>query len=263
MARQFPSLREALASKPAVFGGGLNSPSWFAVDAYMRAGFDFVGIDNQHTVLDAETSALVIQPLVWTGFPAIIRTNSHDRFQIAKVLDSGAEAVIIPMVDTPEQAAAIAGAAHYPPNGARSNGSFRSDVGALSHEERDAYGMVFPMIETLEGYNNAEAIISLEQVDGIYIGPSDLAIALNKMPPMSAFTTDTLKENVEYLASLCKKHGKVLGAFTAGVEITQMYVEWGVQIATIGTEAGFVAEAAGNLVRGLHGGEAQTAKAGY
>ena len=256
MTRDFPSLREALASKPAVLGAGLNTPSWFAVDAYMRAGFDFVGVETQHTVVDVERAAEIIAPLEWIGFPAIIRTNDHDRFQIAKVLDAGAEAVIIPMVDNAEQAAAIAGAAHYPPNGGRSNGAFRADVGSLSHEDRDAHGMVFPMIETLEGYRNAEEIIALPQVDGVYIGPSDLAIGLGKMPPMSAFTGDALREDIEHLAALCKKHGKVLGAFTIGVEITQRYIEWGVQIATIGSEAFFIAEASNALIKGLRGDDA-------
>jgi 4-hydroxy-2-oxoheptanedioate aldolase len=261
MARQFPSLKEALASKPQVLGGGLYTASWYVLDAYMRAGFDFVNIDNQHTVVDGELAAEIIQPLSWIGFPAIIRTNDHDRFQIAKALDSGAEAVIVPMVDTPEQAAAIAAAAHYPPNGARSNGSFRADVGSMSHEERDAYGMVFPMIETAEGFKNAEAIISLEQVDGVYIGPSDLAIAHNKMPPMSAFTTDAIKEEVQHLAALCKKHGKVLGAFTIDAETTQKFIDWGTQIITIGSEAGFVAAAASSTLKALRGGEAATKSA--
>lgn len=260
---QFTSLKEAIASKPFVIGAALSSPNWWVIDAYMRAGFDFVGPETQHTTLDVETAALMIEPLVWTGFPAVIRTNDHDRFQIAKVLDSGAEGVIIPMVDNAQQAAAIAAAAHYPPNGARSNGAFRADVGALSHEERNEHGLVFPMIETLEGYQNAEEIISLEQVDGVYIGPSDLAIGLNKMPPMAAFTGDALKENVEYLAGLCKKYGKVLGAFTIGVEITQRYIDWGVTMATIGNEMAFVGEAAGATVKGLRGGDADAPKSLY
>lgn len=263
MARDFPSLREALASKPAVLGAGLNTPSWYAIDAYMRAGFDFLGVETQHTIIDIEKAAEIIAPLEWIGFPAIIRTNDHDRFQIAKALDAGAEAVIIPMVDTAEQAAAIAAAAHYPPNGGRSNGAFRGDVGALSHEERDAHGMVFPMIETLEGYLNAEEIIALEQVDGVYIGPSDLAIGLGKMPPMSAFTGDAIKENIEHLASLCKKYGKVLGAFTLGVEVTERYLDWGVQIATISSEVVFVAEGANALMSGLRGAEVKGSRGIY
>lgn len=259
---QYPSLKEKLAAGSPVIGGGLSSKLWFPIDAYIAAGYDFLGIDTQHSPINVEDAVDLITPLKHFGFPTIIRTNANNDAQIGKALDGGAEGVIVPMVNNGAEAAKVAAAAKYPPKGVRSNGAFRADVGALSHADRDEHGLIFAMIETAEGFEKAEEIIATDGIHGIYIGPSDLSIALG-MEGYKGFTTDQLKGPIETIKALCEKHGKYLGAFSGSVENNLNFISWGVQLVNAGNEQGYMAAGATQFINALRAGEGSGGASAY
>lgn len=161
----------------------LDSP--VSTERVSRLGYDYVCLDAQHGFLDLGglTRGLMA---VQAGGSAVglVRVGANDPFHIGQALDAGAAGVIVPLVDTAEQAAAAVSAAKYPPSGRRSYGPMRSGqrIGprpAVANAET----VVLAMIETPAGLANVEQICATPGLDGVYIGPSDLRIAIGGAYP--------------------------------------------------------------------------------
>src|SRR5262249_31906176 len=129
---------------------------------------------------------------------------------IGRVLDAGADGVIVPMVSTAAEARAAVAACRYPPAGVRSFGPMRADLG-LEMAQIEGRACCFVMIETAEGLANVEQICAVPGLAGVYIGPADLSIGLG-LNPMLAFSTDQLQAPVEAIRSACAGNGLVMGA---------------------------------------------------
>ncbi|MCK9897947.1 HpcH/HpaI aldolase/citrate lyase family protein [Frankia sp. AgB32] len=259
-----PSLRAIWESDQVALGGWVTSGHEFALQAYRRAGFDYVGIDCQHSVLtEAEAARLLVRGRD-DDPPTIVRVSKNDSALIARLADCGVDGVIVPMVSSPEDAIDAVRAVRYPPSGVRSFGPIRpglpsTDLAAMA----DRVG-IFVMIETVEGLENVADIVGVPGVTGVYIGPADLSIGLG-LNPMAAFTTDQLVEPIERIRGACEATGVVLGMHQLDAASTGRWVDRGVRMATIGSDTGIFAAAAGRELalargsgRGPDGGSAST-----
>lgn len=187
-------LGRALATKPRVFGGWVVGPTETGPEAFARAGYDYVGFDLQHGYLSDADVASMLRRLEHVAIGTAVRLPAPDPAQIGRVLDAGADAVIIAMVECAEQAAAAVAAARYAPRGVRSFGPLRASMG-VDPATLEARASVYAMIETATGAEAVDEICAVDGLSGTYVGPADLAITLGH-PPTQAWTQPEVVEAI-------------------------------------------------------------------
>ncbi|KAK3724826.1 hypothetical protein LTR37_000874 [Vermiconidia calcicola] len=200
------------------------------VIAYLagQADGDFVMIDMEHAPLTMDVVTRMVHAYAASSrgnrFP-LVRIPSHGVEWVKWALDSGAAGVIVPMVGNAAEMKAIIDRAVYPPGGRRSFGPLYAP---FAHPEGAASGMggyferakrgeiaLLPMIESKEGLQNAEEILSLEHVSGVFIGPADLRLSIG-LPPAIAGEEPQFLDALRRITNAAKKHGKVVGCMGMG-----------------------------------------------
>lgn len=177
-------LRALLADGGTAFGAWILMSGPAGAEMIGGLGFDYVCIDCQHGLLGYEEMRDII--LVLKGLPTtpIVRVPSNDASWIGKALDTGAEGVIVPLVNSAADAQRAATASRFPPLGDRSFGLARGHLAlGRTPDEINREVLCFAMIETADGLAAADEICSTPGIDGVYIGPSDLALSLG-VPPL-------------------------------------------------------------------------------
>lgn len=159
---------------------------WIALDSPVSTerigllGFDYIAFDAQHGLFGYDGLLRGMQAVDAGGRSAsVVRVGANDRYHIGRALDAGARAVVVPLVDNAEEAAAAVDYTRYPPNGSRSYGPMRSGlrIGPTPAAVLDEVACV-AMIETAHGLDNVESICAVAGLAGVYVGPSDLTLAL-------------------------------------------------------------------------------------
>ncbi len=207
-------VRTVLQGAASGRGGGLRRGLWLTcLDAYglevaIGCGLDWVGVDLQHGNIEVSDLAGLLRVAEAAGVPMFARTPSHDAAILARVLDTGVSGVIIPMVQSADQARAIVSACRVPPKGARSTGGCRARLG-VSHAPDEP--LVLPMVETAAGLQHAVEILAVAGVDGVFVGPYDLSLSAGLPAPDSPQTIEALR----HVIALARAAGKVAG-FMAG-----------------------------------------------
>ena len=238
------SLEAAWAEDGAALGGWVTGSLEFSVELFRRAGYDYIGLDCQHSVYSEAQAAAVIARLAPDGPAILVRVSKNDEALISRVCDAGADGVIVPLVNTADEAAAAVAATRYPPAGVRSFGPIRPDLRGLALGELSGRVSVFAMIETADGLKNVEEITAVDGLAGIYIGPADLSIGLG-FDPLKAFTTDQLVEPVERIRKACANSGVILGMHQVSPATSITWIGRGVRLATITADTGLFLSAAG------------------
>lgn len=176
-------LKNKLLQKKTAVGSWvtLNHPA--IVEIMCRAGFEWVTIDLEHSVIDLGACENLIRTARLSDVPALVRLTSNDTQQIKRVMDAGASGVIVPMVKTTEDVQAIVDAVYYPPQGKRGVGLARAQgYGANFKEYKESLErhepIIIVQIEHIDAVKNIDAILSHELVDGFMIGPYDLSGSL-------------------------------------------------------------------------------------
>ena len=208
--------------KPVTLGW-LSIANSFSAEVMARQGFDALCIDLQHGATGMSDLLAMLQAVSQTDTTPVVRVPSSDPATIMKALDFGAYAIIVPLVNTAEEAAKAVAACRYPPTGMRSSGPVRAMHygGADYLAKADEEIVVMAMIETREGLANLDAICATPGLDAVYIGPSDLSFALGLPPRMD--NTDPLHlDTCNRILEAAHRHGKkacmhcVSAAFAAG-----------------------------------------------
>jgi 4-hydroxy-2-oxoheptanedioate aldolase len=247
------SLKNAWDNNRAAVGGWVSGGGEFTLDLYRRAGYDYVGIDCQHTPMNEAIVAAMLQRTP-AGSPAtVVRVSKNDSALIGRVVDAGADGVIIPMVNTADEAAAAVAAVRYPPHGMRSFGPMRPDLRVDDLVALSARVSVFVMIETVDGLDNVEKITAVEGVAGVYVGPADLSIGLG-LNPMAAFTSDQLVEPISRIRRACESAGVVLGMHQANAATAATWISRGVRLVSLGGDTAVFLSAAIAGLRDALGG---------
>lgn len=205
------ALENRWVKNQAATNAWISMPQPFHAELAVAAGFDAVTIDLQHGLVEMRDVPNVLAGVHPGAFP-MVRVPWLDPAAIMKAMDCGAMGVIVPMVNTPEQAAEMASYGLYPPQGVRSNGPIRTlvtqgmEYGAKANE----MSYRFAMIETKEAVANAEAILSTPGVDGFYMGPADLARSHGYAPKLDHEDGELL-DIIMHVLKIGKRLGKRAG----------------------------------------------------
>jgi 4-hydroxy-2-oxoheptanedioate aldolase len=210
------AVREVL-SKPAI-GAWCVMPGSFSAEVMARAGFDWICIDLQHGLIGYQEMVAMLQGVGVTGVPALVRVPWNDPSWIMKALDAGAAGVIVPLVNSPTDAAAAADACRYPPDGYRSWGPVRASLGIKDFTPELANGSVVcaVMVETVPALDQLEAIVSVPGVDAVFIGPSDFALSMGFAPRSDEHEH---RRRLETVPAVCQAHGVVAGIACGSIDL--------------------------------------------
>ncbi len=242
--------QKMLAGQPA-FGFGLGMGSPLIAELLSRSGIDFVMIDRQHGSWGDDSAIAALVAI--TGSPAIpmARVARNDYTLIGRLLDEGAMGIIVPMVDTPEQAQAVADACRLPPTGKRSWGWGRAKVyGADYPTWIDEQLFVAVQLESAEAVENAEAILGTPGIDGCWTGPSDLSLSLG-FPPAQMDEREEHAQALEKILQACKNTGKIPGFAGRSVDDALHRAKQGFRFLTATNDGSILEKGAGAAVSQL------------
>lgn len=178
-------LRARLAGGDFIVSGWSSMRDVIILERLLQGPFGAVAFDMQHGMHDEASVAAGIQLAAHMGTPAIVRVPVDGYPLVSRVLDFGAAGVILPMIETAEDARRLVAVAKYPPLGSRSYGPTRAvqlhryASGAEYFQRANHDTLAFAMIETPAAYAALDEILAVEGLDGVFIGPSDLSIALS------------------------------------------------------------------------------------
>jgi 4-hydroxy-2-oxoheptanedioate aldolase len=224
------------AGTPA-FGAWCSIPSPFSAELLGAEGFDYVCIDCQHGLIDYDSMWPMVQALARTVATPLVRVPSNDAAWVGKALDAGAEGVIVPLVNTGDEAARAVAACRYPPEGVRSFGPVRS--GLLLGVDPPTVNravLCLVMIETLRALEVADEICATPGLDGVYIGPADLSISMG-LTPATMHESHEHADALETIRSACEAHGITAGIHTSGAEHARRYAEAGFRMCTLPSDS--------------------------
>lgn len=214
----------------------LDSP--VSTERIARLGYDYVALDAQHGLIGYNGMLTGLMAIDASGQAAgVVRVEANNATAIGKALDSGAVAVIVPLVNDAQDAADAVKYAKYPPHGIRSYGPMRSAlrVGPVPAES-DATTMVFAMIETPGGLENVEEIAAVEGLDGLYVGPSDLALAIGAAFPGDPAIKDEFEAALKRVSAAAAQAGIAAGIHNANGDLAHQRLGEGYTFATVASD---------------------------
>jgi 4-hydroxy-2-oxoheptanedioate aldolase len=219
--------------------GWLSVGNSFTAEVMARQGFDALCIDMQHGLIDYNDVWPMLQAISQTDTVPVVRVPWNDPQIIMKALDAGAYGLIVPLINTADEAAAAVSAARYPPAGIRSFGPVRAGMyaGANYAQEANDEIVVFGMIETKQGIDNVDAICATPGLDGVYIGPADLSFALG-LPPQGDNETPIHLETCDRIRDTAHKHGKKAAMHTASARFSAGSVARGFDLVMLTSDIG-------------------------
>jgi 4-hydroxy-2-oxoheptanedioate aldolase len=227
------------AGQPAV-GTWLSLGSITASRFMARAGFNWLTVDIEHSLVDWETATHMFGSIADAGCTALARVPGNRHDHIKRVLDNGAMGVVVPMVNSREEAEHAVAAMLYPPVGNRSvGGSVHAlNFGATANEyyaHANEELLVVLQCEHITAVENADKIFSVPGIDAIFVGPNDLAQSMrskDNKPPSAQAT----KEAMDHILKTCKKHGVAPGLHTGSADEANARIAEGWQFIAITSE---------------------------
>jgi len=243
------------AGRPQV-GTWLSFGSVFATRLMARVGFPWLTVDMEHSPIDWSQAAALFGAIADAGCVPLVRVPCGDHVLIKRVLDAGAHGIVVPMVNTVEQAQVAIAAAKYPPTGNRSVGgglhalNFDATAGDYYKHANDEI-LVVLQTESPEGVENAEKIYSLPGVDAIFVGPNDLSFQM-RGPDGADPTPDELEAMLQRVLSTGKKVGTPVGLHVQTVEMVEKRIAEGWQFIALASELKMMVNEAQRLVSGLN-----------
>jgi 4-hydroxy-2-oxoheptanedioate aldolase len=242
-------LRTLWKSGSAAVNGWLAIPNSFSAETMAHQGWDTLTIDMQHGMIDYSTMIPMLQAISTTSTVPVVRVPWLEPGILMKTLDAGAYGVICPMVNTREDAQKLVAYTHYAPRGTRSFGPVRATLYAGADYAQHANDTIvtFAMIETAQALDNLDEILSVEGLDAIYIGPSDLSLALGCTPAFDDLEPKAA-EAVEHILARAKAHGVVAGIHNGTPESALKRIAKGFQFVTISSDARLMAAGAQQII---------------
>lgn len=249
--------KQAIAQQQAQIGLWVSLGSSYSAEICAGAGFDWLLIDGEHGPNDTLTLLLQLQAIAaYPGVHPVARVpmghGEVGEMLIKQYLDVGAQTLLVPMVDTAEQAAKIVRAARYPQNdgqgGIRGMGGARASAWgrrADYYHEANAQVCVLVQVESLEGLKNLDAIAATEGVDGVFIGPADLSAAMGHVgnpghPQVQAAIADAIAR--------IQQAGKAVGILTPNESLAHKYLELGCSFVAVGLDTSLLVQATSGLL---------------
>lgn len=206
------------------------------------AGFDWILIDTEHSPNELPDVVAQLQALATSPATPIVRPAWNDPVLIKRILDGGAQSLLLPFVQNVEEAKAAVAATRYPPHGIRgvTTSGRGGGFGRIKDYLKKAPGeiCVLVQIETREALADLEGIAGVEGVDGVFIGPADLSASMGHLGDQAhPEVQDAIRDAVTRL----KKLGKPAGILTGVEEQARRYIEWGYTFVAVGADLGLLA----------------------
>lgn len=237
--------------KPAL-NGWLALPDSFSAEVMAHQGFDALTIDLQHGLVDYQRMVAILQAISTTATVPLVRVPWLDPAALMKALDAGAYGVICPMISTPEEAQRLLSYTRYAPQGTRSFGPVRASLyaGADYAVHANCTVLAFAMIETAQALDNLDAILAVEGLEAIYVGPSDLSLALGCKPVFDD-VEPKVAQALAHIAERARAHGVVAGVHCGRADVAQQRVDLGYRFVTIGSDTRILANGAQDLLAAM------------
>ena len=257
-------LRTIWKSGGAVVNGWLAIANSFSAETMAHQGWDSLTIDLQHGVVDYQGMVPMLQAISTTSTVPVVRVPWLEPGILMKTLDAGAYGVICPMINSREDAQKLVAYTHYAPRGTRSFGPVRALLygGADYPTHANDTIVTFAMIETAKALDNLDDILSVEGLDAIYIGPSDLSLALGCTPTFDDLDPQAAQA-VEHILARAKAHGIVAGIHNGTAESALKRIAKGFQFVTVSSDARLMAAGAQGVIAKMRAGQAPKESSAY
>jgi 4-hydroxy-2-oxoheptanedioate aldolase len=264
--RPNPVKRALKAGQPSV-GTWLSLGSVTAARFMARSGFPWLTVDIEHSLVDWETATHMFASIADAGCTALARVPANRHDHIKRVLDNGAHGIVVPMVNSREEAERAVAAALYPPAGNRSVGgsvhalnfaTTAADYYAHANDEL----LIVLQCEHIQAVQDAESIFSVPGIDAIFVGPNDLAASMrgkDGKPPSGQAT----KEAMDHILKTCKKHKVAPGLHCGSADEVNARIEEGWQFLAIGSELKMLLDGTNTVLQKLGGGRGKPEMAKY
>jgi 4-hydroxy-2-oxoheptanedioate aldolase len=243
------SFRQRVRAREVLLGTFLQLGSPVATEIAAQAGFDWLLVDLEHGAGSEATLLADLQAMSASSVGALVRVEVGERLRIGRVLDAGANGVMVPRIVSAEQAAEVARFLRYPPQGVRgvalgtrSAGFGRVAVGDVSTLNDNVVGVL--QIETLESVEAVDAIAAIDGVDVLFIGPSDLSVALGVPGQLEH---PRFRDALERIRAAARAHGKTVGTLLRNAQEVEAALRDGITFIGISSEASVLA----NAIRGV------------
>lgn len=249
------SLKQRIAARELTVGSWLSFGYPAVCEIMATAGFDWLAIDMEHTAIDMSQAQQLIQIIDLAGCTPLVRVGENDPLAIKRPMDAGAHGVIVPMVNTPDDARRAAAAVRYPPFGTRGVGLGRAQAYGLGFEKYRAWAeretILIVQIEHIEGVDNLEQILAVDGVDGFIVGPYDLSASLGRPGDFAHPDVAAALDRVRTIMNQSRKVGGYhvvhsnRSEFTDRIEQGYRFIAYGDDMVflaeKVGAEAGFAA----------------------
>ncbi len=243
--------KSALASGQVLYGCWAGFADPYATEVLSTARFDWLVIDGEHAPNDLRTVMAQLQVLEGRQSQPVVRLPMGETWLIKQVLDAGAQTLLIPLVESAAQARDLVRAMRYPPQGIRGSGAALARASRFSDiadytETANAQVCLLVQVETRAGLAALDEILGVEGVDGVFIGPSDLAADMGHLgnsaaPPVQAAIRDALGR--------IAASDKAPGILATDPDTARSYRDWGAQFLAVGIDVVMLARAARAAMR--------------
>jgi len=201
------SLKNKLKNNQLTIGSWITIGHTSVVDIMASAGFEWLVIDIEHTSIDLSTAHNLISTIQANNMKALVRVSKNEEVVIKRILDMGADGIVVPMIKSKADALEAIDYAKYPPVGKRGVGLFRAQKYGLGFDEYKKWVneelVIIAQIEHIEAVKNIDDIITTEGIDGVIIGPYDLS---GSMGYPGEYHREDVKDAIADVLSACKKH---------------------------------------------------------
>ena len=246
---------EKLKSGQGVTGTFCHLGGTAVAECLSLSGLDYVIIDTEHAAFSEEHCADMIRAIQLHGAEAFVRVRDSSRAAILHALDSGARGIIVPDVHSLEEAEALLRYANYFPCGVRGVAFSRSakygfaqemnDLGTF-FEETNRRVLLMPQCETLGALQNIETLAAMEGIDGIFVGPYDLSVALG-FP--AKFSAPEFQDALSGILEACRTNGKAVFIYANTMQEARTYFAQGYQGVAVGTDTSLLVRAIQNMLQ--------------
>lgn len=245
------NFRSRLINGELLIGTLVSLPSPEIAEILAEVGFDWLFLDTEHGVYSTVEAQAILQA-VGGRCAGIVRVPSGDDVWLKKALDIGADGVIVPLVKTAAEAAAIASACKYPPEGTRGVGLSRAHKYGKGFEEYMKMAneeiAVILQVENRDAVDNIESIVAVDGIDAIFIGPYDLSASLGKTGQVD---DPEVVAAIKHVCDICISQNVRLGYFGATAQAAQPYIDQGFTLITAGTDALLMTKSAADALKTL------------
>ena len=246
-------VRELWSNGKGAINSWLAIPNSFSAEIVASIGFDSVTVDMQHGMVNFQRAVEMLQAISIFEVTPLVRVPWNDPALIMKSLDAGSYGIICPMINTKDECHQFGSACRYAPRGMRSFGPSRAKIYAGDDYAEKANDTIitFAMIETATAVDNLEDILSVEELDAVYIGPSDLSLTMGYAPSINP--VHEVNAAINHILQESKKANIKAGMHCPNGKVVRERIEMGFDFCTIANDAAFITQSGSNelnLARG-------------